>query len=199
MSHQFPEVWLDTTTVLYRVHREHREPEHFGTSGDMRFDPPLSHRTRFGTCYVAEIELACVLEVFGSIGVISQTELDIRRTTTLQVAHRTRLADLTARSILGQFRLDGSLHTGMDRTATQQFAAERHEEGFDGILYKIRHDPALRLAGIALFGEPGTQRQMFTAAKTRMIDSEALTAMQDEFSIEVRSPLALPVWDERLR
>ncbi len=158
----------------------------------MRFDPPPSHVSRFGACYVARTEIACFLEVFGGLPVVSQHEIDVRRTTTFTATRPLRLANLTDRIVLGRYRIDGSMQTGMDRTATQALAAERFDEGFDGIVYRIRHDPRLVLEGLALFSTPGTNSKFFGQPRTGSISAAVIKTAADEFGIDVLPTSALP-------
>jgi RES domain len=67
-----------------------------------------------------------------------------------------RLADLTSRRAL-QFGVTASLGANEQYDASQAFAADAVGAGFAGIRYLVRHDPAQKLYGIALFGEAGEQ------------------------------------------
>ena len=146
----------------------------------MRFDPPPSHLAQFGTCYVTETEIACFLEVFGGLPVVLQSEIDLRRTTRFTVARPLRLADLTNRVVLGRYSVDASMQTGMNRDATRQLAGERFDDGFDGIVYRIRHDPQLIHEGLALFCLPGEHPEHFCAPRTYTISAEVLKVASDE-------------------
>lgn len=65
-----------------------------------------------------------------------------------------RLADLTSRRALG-FGVTASLGADEDYAAGQAFAASALAAGYEGIRYLVRHDPAQRLYGLALFGPKG--------------------------------------------
>jgi hypothetical protein len=67
-----------------------------------------------------------------------------------------RLADLASRRAL-QFGVTASLGANEQYDAGQAFAADALGAGFAGIRYLVRHDPAQKLYGIALFGEAGAQ------------------------------------------
>jgi len=106
-----------------------------------------------GTCYFAESPQGAWLEVFRTTMVALR---DLRRRS-LCVAippQPLMLADLTSRLARG-FGITGDIHTCGDFTVSQQWAAALHVEGFGGVVGKIRHDPALEQASVALFGEAG--------------------------------------------
>lgn len=188
----FPKRKLASTTQLFRIHRASNDPSYFGNGGAMRFDPPPSHVSQFGTCYVARTEIACFLEVFGGLPVVSQNEIDLRRTSTFSVARQLQLANLTAQIVLGRYRIDGSMQTGMVRAATQHLAAERFDDGFDGLVYRIRHDPRLVLEGIALFYTPGDHPEYFLSPKTRPISVDVMRLATETFGIDILPRAELP-------
>jgi hypothetical protein len=64
-----------------------------------------------------------------------------------------RLADLTSRRAL-QFGVTASLGANEDYSGSQEFAVQAVEAGFAGVRYFVRHDPAQKLYGMALFGDP---------------------------------------------
>ena len=74
----------------------------------------------------------------------------------VRVGRDLRLADLTSRRAL-QFGVTASLGANEQYDASQAFAADASGAGFAGIRYLVRHDPAQKLFGIALFGEAGEQ------------------------------------------
>ena len=198
----FPEYFLDQGVPLFRMHRDGTHPAYFGNSGAMRFDPPPSHIAIFGTCYVAENEIACALEVLGGLRPIPSTEIDIRRVSEFEVVRPMRLANLLDRSTAGRFHLDGTFSAGKvgltpdsrarlatdlvpERERTKLLAAERFDDGFDGIIDKARHDPSLELKAFAIFAPPGEQPTMFTAAKTKVLSMELLDRLRDEFGYAI--------------
>jgi hypothetical protein len=65
-----------------------------------------------------------------------------------------RLADLTSRRALG-FGVTASLGASEEYDESQGFAAAVANAGFGGIRYLLRHDPAQRLYGVALFAAAG--------------------------------------------
>ena len=48
----FPTRTIDASMPLYRIHQARREPAWFNSDESWRFDPPASHRSRFGVCYL---------------------------------------------------------------------------------------------------------------------------------------------------
>jgi RES domain-containing protein len=52
--------------------------------------------------------------------------------------------------------ITAEIHSSLDYAKTQDWAAAFARAGFDGICYFLRHDPAQRLTGIALFGPAGS-------------------------------------------
>jgi hypothetical protein len=198
----FPEFWLNPGTPLFRMHRDGNGPSYFGNSGAMRFDPPPTHLNVFGTCYVAETDVACALEVLGDLRPIPQHEIDIRRITEFEVVRPLRLANLLDRTVAGKFRIDGTFSVGKvgllfdpaatavadlvpERELTKQLAAELFDDRYDGILYKARHDPALVLTAYALFAPPGEQVAMFTPPKTTDLSDDLVRRLEDEFGYEI--------------
>jgi hypothetical protein len=188
----FPERRLAPGVVLHRIHRAANGPAFFGTSGAMRFDPSPTHLERFGTCYLAFEQISAFLEVFADLPVVSQAEVDRRVLSTLGVNGELRLADLTDRIVLGKFHVDGSVHVEMVRAATRRLASDRFDEGLDGVVYRIRHDPRLELEAVALFGEPGEHPERFRPVSTQPIPLSVINRARAEFGIDVQPPPTLP-------
>ena len=80
--------------------------------------------------------------------------LDERALLSVALGRDVRLADLTSRRAL-QFGITASLGADPDYSSGQAFAVEALRAGFGGIRYFVRHDPAQKLFGIALFGDAG--------------------------------------------
>lgn len=82
----------------------------------------------------------------------------------MEIAHRSllavtlkrdlRLADITARRALS-FGVTASIGANEQYDESQTFAVQALENGFDGIRYLVRHDPAKKLHGLALFSQAG--------------------------------------------
>ena len=108
----FPTRPIDTTTALYRIHQRHLHPAWFNTDGSLRFDPPPSHRDRFGVCYLGLGPLAAYVEVFGRIRAVPQAEFDRRRLSKLTISRVAHVADLTQRAVLGTFGITAGRAAG---------------------------------------------------------------------------------------
>jgi hypothetical protein len=187
----FPSRSIDTMQPLFRIHQRHLLPAWFNTDGSWRFDPLSSHRDRFGVCYLGLVPLAAYVEVFGRIRAVPQAEVDGRRLSELTVAHRVDVAVLTDRSVLGDFGITAAHSAGSDYLPAQELATRLFDAGFDGVLYRVRHDPAMTLEGIALFGEPGETPARFNTPKTDLIPNSLIEAGR-QFHIDVLPSATLP-------
>lgn len=187
----FPSRAIDATTPLFRIHQHHLHPAWFNADGSWRFDPLSSHRDRFGVCYLGLAPLAANVEVFGRIRAVPHAEVDRRRLSELTVTHRVDVADLTDRSILGDFGVTASHSTGTDYAMAQELSTELFDAGLGGILYRVRHDPAMALEAIALFGERGKTPDRFHTPKTEPIPVSLIAAGR-QFRIEVLPSAPLP-------
>lgn len=148
---RFPRRKLRGDAELYRIHRRRRSAWWFSSDGTGRFDPV---DTGMGACYLAEKPLGAWIEVFRREMVLSELAVRERALARLKSGRGLRLADLTSRRAL-QFGATVSLGANEDYSASQEFAIQSLQDGFAGIRYFLRHDPAQRLYGVALFGEPG--------------------------------------------
>lgn len=86
---------------------------------------------------------------------VPQEEIQIRLLTRIELERILSIADCTAESARA-WGLTAEIHSGPDYAKTQAWAAAFARSGFDGICYFLRHDPAQRLTGIALFGPAGS-------------------------------------------
>lgn len=152
---EFPERILESSTPLHRIHRASRRACFFGGSGDHRFDPLPGHSGTFGVCYFGLEPLAAYVEVFGRVRAVQRSDIDARRLSTARVTRPLRVADLTQREVLGRFGVTAAHSTGADYRPAQMLSARLNAAGFDGILYRIRHDPQMELEALALYGELG--------------------------------------------
>ena len=159
---QFPRRTLRGDRELFGIHREDRGPWWFSGDGAGRFDPV---GTGTGACYLAERPLGAWVEVFRKEMVLSERAVRDRALSTVKLGSDVRLADITSRRAL-QFGVTASLGANDQYADSQQFAVRALESGFGGIRYFVRHDPAQKLYGIALFGTAGGYRQPPTALIT---------------------------------
>jgi RES domain-containing protein len=148
---RFPKRTLRGARTIYRIHRRKKSAWWFSANGDGRFDPTGSGT---GACYLAEDPLGAWLEVFRKALLLAEADVTGRELMTVALGRDLRLADLTSRRALA-YGVTASLGAGEDYAASQRFAAHALAAGFDGIRYLVRHDPAQKLYGIALFGPPG--------------------------------------------
>lgn len=146
----FPSYQLRAGQVLYRIHRAANSPWWF-SAGEGRFDPKSGEA---GSCYFAAHPLGAWVEVFRKTMAVSEAMLNDRRLFTVDFDRDLRLADLSHRRA-AQFGVDASLSAGLDYGPSQALAERFYRAGFDGIRYLVRHDPAQKLYGIAIFGPPG--------------------------------------------
>jgi hypothetical protein len=156
----FPQRTWARGRELARIHRSDRGVWWFSSDGTGRFDPVGV--PDLGSCYLAAEDLGAFVEVFRT-----RMELDIADIERLHLSHVTlgrdlRLADLCARRAL-KYGVTAQLGADGDYEASQAFASTVAAVGFDGIRWWLRHDPAQKLVGIALFGPCGLPSDAGTA------------------------------------
>jgi hypothetical protein len=148
----FPRRTLRGARTLHRIHRRDKGAWWFSSNGDGRFDPT---GTATGVCYLAEDPLGAWVEVFRKTQLLAEADIAGRALMSVALGRDLRLADLTSRRALG-YGVTASLGAGEEYQASQRFAAQALTAGFHGIRYLVRHDPAQKLYGIALFGPAGS-------------------------------------------
>lgn len=146
----FPARRVRADRELFRIHRQERGPWWFSADGSGRFDLAAPR----GTCYLAEDAIGAFVEVFREIGQVAQRDVDRRRLSVLRLPRLARLADCTGRSARG-FGITAAIHAGERYDLTPSWAEALADAGFDGVRYRVSHDPAQRAIGIALFGPAG--------------------------------------------
>lgn len=178
----FPRVVLPAGARLLRIHRQRHGPLWFRHDGEGRFDLPPPR----GTLYAAADPLGAYVEVFRHIRFVPEEEVAARRLSTLATRRDMSLADGTARRTLA-FGLTGALHTTPAYIETQAWAAALAAAGFDGLRYLVRHDPAQRLVGFALFGAAGAAAAGgdWEVASTRPISDALIRQVQDRFGLSI--------------
>jgi hypothetical protein len=135
---------------FYRIHQRDRSPWWFSNLGAGRFDLTGAR----GTCYLAATPVGAFIEVFRLSNPIPEPEIELRSVATVSLPKRATLADCTVgRS--RRFGITGAIHTQPDYELPQTWAEAFAEAGFDGIWYRLSHDPAQRELGVALFGAGG--------------------------------------------
>jgi RES domain len=149
----FPTVELDSTRLLYRIHRRDKSPWWFSDDGSGRFD---LLRTDHGTCYLAQRPVGAFVEVFRRDTVIPQAEVAVRSLAELHAASTTTLANCTV-SEARRFGVTAAIHSQPDYDVPRAWAQAFAEAGLGGILYRLSHDPSGSELGVALFGAAGEQ------------------------------------------
>lgn len=174
----FPRYQLPPAHRLVRIHRHDRGPWWFSHDKTGRFDlaPPR------GTCYLAEEPIGAFVEVFRYSAIVQESDVVKRRISTLHLERTAELADCTTRRA-GAFGITAAIHTSEDYARTQRWAKAFADAGFDGVRYRLSHDPAQRLIGIALFGPAGPAA--WPVATTVPIDDDLMAAVQRRFGIRV--------------
>jgi len=175
---------LERGTTLLRIYHVRRDPWWFSNSGSGRFD--LTAKTGapadVGTCYFGREPAGCFVEVFRRT-LISPEEVEARRIATLTLPSEVNLADCTA-TRCRVFGITGEIHSGLDYGLTQEWATAFFKAGFNGIQYLLRHNPAQRSAGIALFGPAGSPTG-YPAPITEPIGRELLRVVARRFGVRV--------------
>ncbi len=149
---RFPLRTLRGDAEIHRIHNADRGCWWFSADGSGRFDPL---RTGKGACYFAERPLGAWVEVFRKQMLLAEGEVLGRVLFSARLGCDLRLADLASRRAL-RFGVTASLGADEDYGPSQAFAVQTLEAGFAGIRYLVRHGPAQKLYGVALFGEPGS-------------------------------------------
>ncbi len=148
---RFPRRTLRGDRTVVRVPRAALGPWWFSSDGSGRFDPTGG---AMGACYLAEQPLGAWIEVFRKQMLLAEEEVHARCLLSVALGRDVRLADLTSRRALA-FGVTASLSADPDYAASRAFADRALTAGFAGVRYWLRHDPAQRLYGIALFGPAG--------------------------------------------
>lgn len=178
---RFPQHTLRGDRTIYRVHHAINGPWWFSSDGSGRFDPV---GTGQGACYFAERRLGAWVEIFRKSMLLTEEAVARRGLFSVALGGATRLADLTSRRALG-FGVTASLGADEDYGPSQEFAAQAVQAGFAGIRYLVRHDPAQRLYGIALFDRPAGGERDWPAGRTTEIPPGLIAAARAEFGYRV--------------
>jgi len=175
---RFPSLDIDRRRSLYRIHRNDVRPWWFLGDGSGRFDL----RDGRGSCYLAVTPIGAFIEVFRVATVIPEAEVEARSLSSLVPPTRTRLADCTV-SAARRFGITGAIHTQPDYTVPQAWAKAFAASGFDGIRYRLSHDPAQRELGVALFGAAG--EQSLPVRRTEPVPASVIEAARQRFGLVV--------------
>jgi hypothetical protein len=156
---RFPVSTLRGDRGIYRIHRSGKDPWWFSADGTGRFDPV---GTGSGACYFASEPLGAWVEVFRKQLLLAEGEILERSLCSVSLGHNLRLADVTSRRAL-EFGVTASLGANEKYAQSHDFAGRVKDAGFDGIRYFLRHDPAQKLFGYALFSAPGLSGSLMVA------------------------------------
>ena len=146
----FPAVILRPGHQLCRIHGREYDPEHYSNSGHQRFDPPRGRRRDYGVCYLAMEPIGAFLEVMSRYEDLDDPTIANYRLSEARLGRHLQLADLTDRSA-GYYGVTAEHSAGNDYRISQQLSARLYDAHFEGIRYRIRHDPEMRLEAVALF------------------------------------------------
>ena len=126
--------------------------------------------------------MGAFIEVFRIGTVIPEAEVDRRLLTTVSLPKRATLADCTT-TRARRFGITAAIHTHPDYALTRGWADAFAQAGFDGIRYRLSHDPAQRQLGVALFGPVGEQDLPVRA--TGRIGAEVIEEARRRFGLIV--------------
>lgn len=175
----FPTRRVTPRRTVWRIHRRENPPWWFCADLQCRFDLSAPQ----GTCYVAEEPLGAFVEVFTDVTLVAEEDIERRRLSAVHVPRTLRLADCTD-AASRTFGCTGEIHTTVDYDLTQRWARAFSLASFDGIRYLVRHDPAQRRAGVALFGKAG-EAEDWPDPETQLIDEDLLMEAARRFGIRV--------------
>jgi RES domain len=171
---------------LWRIHRAVNDAWWFNADGTGRFDPV--HVAGLGACYLAQDRLGAFVEAFRTRLELDQDDIDERRIARVELSGDLRLADAVSRRALG-FGVTAEIGAGGENEydRSQELASGLAAAGYKGIRWWVRHDPAQRLVGIALFGSAGvvSSGSGLSPAESRGIDRSLLDEARRKFGYRV--------------
>ncbi|MCB1257696.1 MAG: RES family NAD+ phosphorylase [Microthrixaceae bacterium] len=164
----FPTSGCDKGTELWRIAAAERAtaPWWFSNSGEGRFD--LNRHSGYGTCYLAESPLGCLLETIwrdvvptGDPNVlppIAAAEVASLRAVKVKVPSNYRCADVTgqgSKQLHTSFGITDAIGTCDSYLRPQEWAGAWRAHDLDGVAYRLSHGTGLN--GWALFGQEGAR------------------------------------------
>jgi hypothetical protein len=138
-----------------------------------------------GTCYVASDAIAALLEVVGADrmgGILPREFLEVRRLLELRLPREHSLSDLTVRKA-SRFGITAEIGTLVPYELPQRWAAKLRQAGSEGMVYRVRHDPA-GAEGFALFGSHG-ERMDWKQGREHPISERLIRRLGDETGLSV--------------
>jgi RES domain len=125
------------------------------------------------------------VEVFqGFDEAIPIEDVRVRRISVLSVPREMHLADCT-QAHARRFGVTAEIHSGTSREQTQAWARAFARDGFEGVRFFVRHDPAQRRVGVALFGPWG--EATWPVLSTEDIGADLVLDVERLFGIRVLS------------
>jgi hypothetical protein len=175
---RFPVWHVHGSTTLYRVTTSGHGPWWFSSDGAGRFDlnPPR------GTCYLADDDLGALLEVFGPVRVVSVAWAKRFSVWQLALPDQCRAADTTVRAARG-FGVTAELATVTPYDLPQRWAAAFAAAGYQGVRYRVRHDPGGSRA-LALFGIAG-ERTRWPRGRRQAVGDGILARLAGETGLRL--------------
>lgn len=153
---RLPRRSLTTGTRLYRIHRRARDAWFFDGSSAGRFNP--TDTPGRGACYWAEDPLGAWVEVFRTRMTLTEDDLNERCLSSVTISLPLVIADFTDRRALAA-GVTAALAGGVDYRPAQVVANSLDDAGFAGVRWRVRHDLAQALLGVAWFGPIGSQHE----------------------------------------
>lgn len=182
---------LPAGTVLHRLSAARYPVLRFSNERGGRFNPKLD---RLGACYFATEPLGAFVEVMRH-QLVTQADIDRRVLTSGRLLHDREVFDATTRGARfgSPAEVTAALSAGPHDAARE--VATGLTEQFDGIRYRVRHDPRQELIGVALFG-PVTETDIRTVLddpRSGHIPAELVEMAVDEFGyLSMPEPPLLP-------
>ncbi len=174
----FPVWHVHRGTHLFRVTTSGYGPWWFSSDGAGRFDlaPPR------GTCYLADDEMGALLEVLGPVAIVSADWAKLFSIWQLGLPDQCSAADTTVRAARG-FGVTAELATMTPYDLPQRWAAAFAAAGYQGVRYRVRHDPGGSRA-LALFGAAG-ERKRWPRGRRRDVDDDMLARLADQTGLRI--------------
>jgi RES domain len=174
----FPGLTMSASQALARIHRQGHSPWWFSSDGSGRFDLDPER----GTCYLAEEPLGAFVEAFRDPRIVSGTALTSRALATLRVPTDITVADCTVERARA-FGITLEHAAGSDYELCRRWAEALAAAGFQGVRYRLRHDPSGSLIGIAVFGHAGEED--WPVERTERIPDALIREAEERFGVIV--------------
>lgn len=178
----FPTWHLRSGYPLFRIHLKIYGPWWFSHGRSNRFNlgPPR------GTCYFADEPAGAFIEALQDvIPHVPTAEVSARCVSAVRVGDDLTLADCTS-ALASAFGITGEIHSSRTHGRSRAWAKAFCRAGFDGIRYRLRHDPSQHSIGIALFGAAGASTA--PVISTDAIDDSLVVEVGRRFGIQVIPP-----------